>query len=198
MTDYRSPVTEIAFQLRHVAELDALTALPGFEHAEPALVEGMLEEAGRFFDELIAPTTRAGDTAGSTLEPDGAVVTAPGFADAYGRLVASGWGAVGFPEEYGGGGFPWVVHLAITDMLMAANLAFSLCPTLTHGAVDAMLQFASEEQKETYLRPMIAGEWTGTMNLTEPEAGSDVGALTTRAVPADDGSWLLTGQKIYI
>ncbi len=103
-----------------------------------------------------------------------------------------------FPVEYGGGGFPWLVGIAMQEMMTAANMAFSLCPLLTQGAIDMLVHYGDEQQRETYLPKMVTGEWTGTMNLTEPQAGSDVGALTTRAVPADDGTWRITGQKIFI
>ncbi len=198
MTTYRSPVDEIRHTLRHVADLESVSALAGFEHSDQATVDGLLEEAGRFFDEVFAPLNRDGDLVGSVRNDDGSVTTPPGFVDAYRRYVEAGWSTVGAPVEHGGGGFPWLVNLALQDMMTAANFSFSLCPILTQGAIDALLHFGTEQQKETYLRKMVTGEWTGTMNLTEPEAGSDVGALTAKAVPADDGSWRISGQKIYI
>ncbi len=198
MTAYRSPLDDIRHTLRHAADLASVTALDGFEHSDEATVDGLLDEAGRFFDEVFAPLNRDGDLIGSVLNEDGSVTTPPGFDDAYRRYVEAGWSTVGAPPEHGGGGFPWIVNLALQDMMTAANISFSLCPLLTQGAIDALLHFGTEAQKETYLRKMVTGEWTGTMNLTEPEAGSDVGALTAKAVPADDGSWRISGQKIYI
>ena len=118
-----------------------------------------------------------------------------GFARAYARYVQAGWAGVPFPAEYGGGGFPWLVAIAMQEMMTAANMAFSLCPLLTQGAIDMLLHYGSEEQREVYLPKMVTGEWTGTMNLTEPQAGSDVGALTTKAVPAGDGTWRITGPE---
>ena len=126
------------------------------------------------------------------------MVTPDGFPKAYQRYVEAGWPAVPFPPEYGGGGFPWLVGIAMQELMTAANMAFSLCPLLTQGAIDMLLHHGSEDQRELYLPKMVTGEWTGTMNLTEPQAGSDVGALTTRADPSDDGTWRISGQKIFI
>jgi alkylation response protein AidB-like acyl-CoA dehydrogenase len=148
-------------------------------------------------EQLIAPLNRSGDVQHSRWEA-GSVTTPDGFRDAYQQYVAAGWGGVPFPADYGGGGFPWLVGVAMQDIMTAANLSFSLCPLLTQGAIDMLLHHGSEEQKELFLPKMVSGEWTGTMNLTEPQAGSEVGALTTKAVPADDGSWRITGQKIFI
>ncbi len=181
-----------------MADLDALASLPGFEHADPELVDGLLDEAARFFAEVVAPTNRDGDTTGAVHNADGSVTTAPGHAKAYERYVDAGWGGLGFPEEHGGGGFPWLLVIALQEMLTAANMSFSLCPLLTQGAIEALIDHGSEIQQEIYLRRMVTGEWTGTMNLTEPQAGSDVGALTTKAEPAEDGTWRITGQKIFI
>src|SRR5262245_5204014 len=186
------------FVLEHVTDLGALSNLPGYQHADPETVFGVLEEAGRFFSEQFAPLNRVGDRQHSRRNDDGSVTTPAGFAKAYRRYVEAGWPAVQFPAEYGGGGFPWLVGVALQEMITAANMAFSLCPMLTQGAVDMLLHFGTEEQRERYLPRMVTGEWTGTMNLTEPQAGSDVGALTTRATPNDDGSWRITGQKIFI
>jgi alkylation response protein AidB-like acyl-CoA dehydrogenase len=198
VSDYAAPLTDMRFVLEHVVDLDGIAALPGFEHADAETVAGLMEEAGRFFAEQFAPLNRVGDVQHSRRNTDGTVSTPEGFAKAYQLYVDAGWPAVPFPPEYGGGGFPWLVGVAMQEMMTAANMAFSLCPLLTQGAIDMLLHYGSEEQKETYLPKMVTGEWTGTMNLTEPQAGSDVGALTTRAVPADDGSWRINGQKIFI
>ena len=198
MSDYRPPVSDLCFVLEHVVDYPSVAALPGFEHADLETVRGLLDECGAFMAKVIAPTNRAGDTVGAQRNADGSVTLPPGFVDAYRKYVDSGWGSIPFPEEFGGGGFPHTVGLAIQEMMQSANMAFSLGPLLTQGAIDALLHYGSEEQKARYLPKMITGEWTGTMNLTEPQAGSDVGAITTRAVANDDGSYAITGQKIYI
>jgi len=198
MSDFRSPIADISFSLRHVADLDALAKLDGYEHADPELIDGLLEEAGRFFDEVVAPTNRDGDTVGTKLHDDGSITTAPGFAEAYAKLVESGWNGIGFPEEYGGGGFPQLLSTAVQEMTTTANMAFALGPLLSQGAIEAIMHHGDETQREIYLQKLVTGEWTGTMNLTEPHAGSDVGALTSKAEPADDGTWRIFGQKIYI
>ena len=198
MTYYHSPVDDVRFALRHIAGLDEVVAMPGFEHVEADFVDGLLDEAGRFMEEVIAPLNRDGDLIGSVRNDDGSVITPPGFAEAYGRYIDSGWGAIAFPPEYGGGGFPWMMNLAIHEFLTTACFSFGVCPMLSQGAADALIHLGTEAQKETYVRKMVSGEWTGTMNLTEPDAGSDVGALATKATPVGDGSYLLTGQKIFI
>ncbi len=198
MSDYAAPLEDMRFVLEHVTDVAALATLPGFEHADPETVAGVLEEAGRFFGEQLAPLNRTGDVQHSRRNADGSVSTPDGFAKAYQRYVEAGWPAVPFPPAYGGGGFPWLVGIAMQEVMTAANMAFSLCPLLTQGAIDMLLHYGDEAQREIYLPKMVTGEWTGTMNLTEPQAGSDVGALTTRAVPAEDGSWRITGQKIFI
>ncbi|HEY1530889.1 MAG TPA: acyl-CoA dehydrogenase [Galbitalea sp.] len=198
MSNYRPPVSDLAFVLEHVVGYPEIAAYPGYEHADLETVVGLLEEAGDFAASAIAPSNRIGDTEGAQHHPDNTVTTPAPFRQAYKELVDAGWGSVPFPEEFGGGGFPWTVGLSIQEMLGEANMAFALCPLLTQGAIDALLHYGSDEQKQTYLPKMISGEWTGTMNLTEPQAGSDVGALTTKAVPNGDGSFAITGQKIFI
>ncbi len=198
MTDYSAPLADMRFVLENIVDLHALSSLSGFEHAEPEMVHGILEESGRFFAQEFGPLNRVGDTQHSRRNADGTVTTPDGFRRAYERYVAAGWAGVPFPADYGGGGFPWLVAIAMQEMLTASNMGFSLCPLLTQGAIDMLLHYGSEEQREVYLPKMVTGEWTGTMNLTEPQAGSDVGALTTKAAPADDGSWRITGQKIFI
>ncbi len=197
MPDYRAPTTDMMFVLEHVADLAQLAQRPGFEHADPDTVAALLDEAARFVEEQLAPLNRLGDTEGLRVEGD-RVFHPDGFAEAYQRFVEAGWNGMSFDEAYGGGGMPWVVGLAVQEMLTASNMGFSLCPLLTQGAIDALSHHADETLQQTYLPKMVSGEWTGTMNLTEPQAGSDVGALTTRAVPAEDGTWRITGTKIYI
>ncbi|MGH9242913.1 MAG: acyl-CoA dehydrogenase [Acidimicrobiales bacterium] len=198
---YTPPLRDVTFVLDHLVELGRLSELPGFEHADPATVHGLLDEYGRFVADVMAPLDRVGDQQGSRLDPDtGSVTTPDGWIDAYRRYVEAGWGSVPFEPEHGGGGFPWVVGVAMQELLTSACMAWSLCPLLNQGAIDALSHHGTPEQQELYLRKMISGEWTGTMNLTEPEAGSDVGALRTKAVPSPtgDGSWRITGQKIFI
>jgi 3-(methylthio)propanoyl-CoA dehydrogenase len=197
MHDYAPPLRDIRFLLEHVTPLSALTELEDFSLVDPELVTGLLEEAGRFAAEAIAPTNREGDEHGAKLV-DGEVVTPDSFKRIYRQYVDAGWGAVQHPVRFGGGGFPLLVANAVKEMISSANLAFALGTLLTTGAVFASTRHASEEQQQTYLPKMVSGEWAGTMNLTEPQAGSDVGAITTRAEPARDGTYRITGQKIFI
>ena len=198
MTGYRAPVTDMRFTLEHVVGLESLTALDRFSHIDGDLLTGILDEAGRFAGEVIAPLSRIGDTVGSVRNADGSVSTPPGYREAYRRFVEAGWPAAGFPGEIGGGGLPWAVASAIQEMIITADMGFSLCPMLTYGTVDMIHLHGSDEQKAAYLEKLVTAEWSGTMVLTEPHAGSDVGALSTRAVRADDGTWRLTGTKIFI
>ena len=198
MADYRPPLTDITFLLDNLVDLDAVCDLEPYSHLDPDTIKAVLEENGRFVSEVIAPLNQIGDLQGSQHQPDHTVKTPDGFAEAYQAYVEGGWGAVPFEPAYGGGGFPWVVGTVMQEFISSANMAFSMCPLLTQGAIDMLRHHGSEEQREVYLPRMVTGEWTGTMNLTEPEAGSDVGALRTRAVPADDGSWRITGTKIFI
>lgn len=197
MDTYTAPLRDVRFVLEHIAPLADLTATEAFAHAEPDLVAGLLEEAGRFAASAIAPTNRDGDAEGARIV-DGGVVTPDSFKTAYGQFVASGWGALQHPAEFGGGAFPLTVANAVKEFMTSANMAFSLGPLLTTGAVYLMQHHCSPEQLGTYVPKMVSGEWAGTMNLTEPQAGSDVGAVTTKAVPAGDGTYRITGQKIYI
>ena len=198
MTDYRAPLDDIDFVLNRVCGLDRILGLPGYIEVDSGVVRELLAEAARFMEEKIAPLNRVGDVEGVIRHADGSVTTPSGFIEAYRSYVAAGWGAVPFDTGYGGGGFPWMVGVALQEIMTSANMAFSMCPLLTQGAIDAIMHHGSEEQKMTYLPRMITGEWTGTMNLTEPDAGSDVGAVRTRAVRRADGSYLITGTKIYI
>ncbi len=198
MSAFRSPTADIAFILEHVVDYDAVALLPGYEHADLETVSEILDEAGNFMAEVVAPTNRAGDLEGSKLNSDGTVTTATGFKEAYSAYVDAGWGSVPLPEEFGGGGFPRTIGLALQELMATANIAFALAPLLTQGAIEALLHYGSDEQKQQWLPKMVTGEWAGTMNLTEPHAGSDVGALTTKAVKRDDGTYGITGQKIFI
>lgn len=198
MTDFRPPVADLTYALKHVVGYERIAELPGFEHADYDTVTEILEEVGGFMAEVVAPTNRAGDVEGARLNADGTVTTPTGFPEAYAAYVDAGWGSVPLPEEFGGGAFPRTVGLAIQELMMEANMAFSLAPLLTQGAIEALLHYGSDEQKQAWLPKMVSGEWAGTMNLTEPHAGSDVGALTTKAVKRPDGTYGITGQKIFI
>ncbi|MEL6985274.1 MAG: acyl-CoA dehydrogenase family protein, partial [Actinomycetota bacterium] len=188
MTSYTPPLTDIGFVLEHVVDLEGVLAADRFDGIDAATVTTVIGEVGRFLAEEVAPTNRDGDQIGAKRTEDGRVVTPDSFTRAYEQWVASGFGAMPFDPEFGGGGFPWVSAIAVQEMLTSANMAFSLCSLLTQGAIDALQHHGSDEQKAMYLPKMLTGEWTGTMNLTEPQAGSDVGALTTRAEPVGDGS----------
>ena len=204
MADYRVPLDDIRFVLTRIAGLGELATYEGFEHAEPELVFSVLEECARFMENEVAPLNRIGDEQGSVWHPAegddscNTVTTPDGFIDAYEAYVEAGWGGVPFPEAYGGGGFPWLVGLAMQEMLTASNESFSMAPLLTQGAIDALLEHGDETQRETFLPKMVTGEWAGTMNLSEPQAGSDVGAQRTRAERQDDGTYRITGTKVWI
>ena len=198
MSRYVPPLEEHNFVLNHVAGLEEISKLNGYQHADPATVATILEEAGRFFTEVIEPLNRTGDEQGSTLDESGQVHTPEGFGDAYRKLVESGWPAAHLPADWGGGGLPYVVGVVIQEMFKTANMAFSLAGMLTQGAVEAVHIHGTDEMRGLYLEKLVSGEWTGTMNLTEPEAGSDVGALRTKAVRQDDGTYRIFGTKIFI
>ena len=197
MSEYSAPIDDMMFVLEHIADLDGLAAYEQFEHADLDTAAALLDEAGRFMSAEVAPLNVPGDQQG--LGFDEGVITHPdGFGDTYRKFVGAGWNGMAFDPDFGGGGMPWCVGLAVQEMLTSASMAFSLCPLLTQGAIDALLHHADETLQQTYLPKMISGEWSGTMNLTEPHAGSDVGALTSRAEPRPDGSYLITGTKIFI
>ena len=198
MAGYVPPLRDIRFVLEQLVDLDGLSKLEAFGHADPETVFGVIEESSRFMADVVGPLNRVGDTAGSTLDGDGQVTTPPGFREAYRQYVEAGWGAVPFPPEFGGGGFPWLVTVVMQEMMTSASMGFSLCPLLTQGAIEMLTQHGSPGQQTTFLGKMVSGEWTGTMNLTEPQAGSDLGLVRAKAVPADDGTWRITGQKIFI
>jgi len=198
MSGYQPRLDDMMFSLTKVAGLESISKLEGYQHADPETVGTILEEAGRFFSAVIAPLNHVGDQQGSVLTEAGSVRTPDGFKEAYRKYVEAGWAAVHMPEEWGGGGLPYVIGVAIQEMFKTANMAFALAPTLTHGAVEALHQHGSDQLKSRYLEKLVTGDWAGTMNLTEPEAGSDVGALRTRAVRQDDGSYRLFGTKIFI
>jgi alkylation response protein AidB-like acyl-CoA dehydrogenase len=193
---YAAPIQEMRFALDAIAGLPEIARLPGYEEATPDLVSAILAEAAKLAGEVIAPLNQPGDRQGSVFE-NGVVRTPDGFQNAYRQFVEGGWNALPFDPDFGGQGLPWALATAVQEMWQAANLSFGLCPLLTAGAVELLQAHGSDQQKTDYLAKMVSGEWTGTMNLTEPQAGSDVGALKTRAVPNGD-HYLITGQKIFI
>ncbi len=197
MNSYRAPVREMRFVMDEIAGLSEIAALPGFEEVTPDLADAVLEEAARFTGEVLAPLNRIGDQAGCTLTPAG-VSTPPGWSAAYKAFCEAGWNGIASPAEFGGQGLPDTLAIAVKEMVCSANLSFSLGPLLTTGAVEALLTCASDALKSTYLEKMISGEWTGTMNLTEPQAGSDLALIRSRAEPQADGSYRVFGQKIFI
>ena len=196
MPHYVPPIQDLQFVLTEVAELDQICALPGFADADPDLIGAILEEAGKFASEILAPLNRVGDTEGSRLEND-AVRTPEGWKEAYRRFTEGGWTSLLFDSQYGGQGLPRVVGAAVQEMWDAANMSFGLCPMLTQTAAEVISLAGTAEQKEIYLGRLVRGEWTGTMNLTEPQAGSDLSAVRTQAVAAKEGHYLLTAQKIF-
>ncbi|MDP6774479.1 MAG: acyl-CoA dehydrogenase family protein, partial [Rhodospirillales bacterium] len=196
MTPYEAPLADMRFVLGELAGLEEVAALPGLGEATPDLVDAVLEEAGRFGAEVLAPLNRVGDSEGCVFE-NGVVRTPSGFRDAYARFVEGGWNGVPLSPDYGGQGLPWLVSTAVSEIWNAANLSFALCPMLTQGAVELLSAHGSPEQKALYLPKLVEGTWNGTMNLTEPQAGSDLARLSTRAV-RDDGLYRITGQKIFI
>jgi len=198
VTAYTPPLRDIRYVLDHVTDFHDLLETELFDHVDAETVYMVLSEAGRWISDVVAPTNIEGDQIGAQFQADGTVAMPPSFHTAYQQYVQSGFGSIPFDPDFGGGGFPWVVGLAIQEMLTSANMAFSLCPLLTQGAIDALLHHGSSEQQAMYLSKMLSGEWTGTMNLSEPQAGSDVGAVATKAEPVGDGSYLLVGQKIWI
>jgi acyl-CoA dehydrogenase len=198
MDAYSPPLTDIDLVLSTLIDLPDLLAAPVFEGIDTGTVSAVLAGVGRFMAEVVAPTNRDGDTVGALCNDDGSVSTPESFRLAYHRYVESGFGSVPFDPEHGGGGFPWVIAIAIQEMLTSSNMAFALCPLLTQGAIDALTHHGTADQQARYLPRMVSGEWTGTMNLTESQAGSDVGAITARAEPVGDGTFRITGQKIFI
>jgi alkylation response protein AidB-like acyl-CoA dehydrogenase len=190
-------VTEQRFVLDQVVRIGQLAATDRFAAASDDVVDAVLEGAGAFAAGEWAPLNRIGDTVGAKWTPEG-VVMPDGFVQAYKDYVEGGWGTIGVPEEFGGQGLPFAIQTAVLDTLGSANMGFALCPTLTVGAIEALAHHGSPEQQALYLPHLATGEWTGTMNLTEPQAGSDVGALRAQATPRGDGSWSIKGTKIYI
>ncbi len=196
MVPYSAPIEDMRFVLNRLVGLDRIAALPGYEDATSELVDAVLEEAGKLASEVLAPINASGDREHSVLE-NGVVRTPKGFKAAYDQYRDGGWNAVPFEPEYGGQGLPWTVAFAVQEMWQASNMSFGLCPLLNQGAVELLQDHGTDRQKQVYLPKLISGEWTGTMNLTEPQAGSDVGAVRTKA-EKDGDVYRISGQKIFI
>jgi len=196
MSEYKAPIRDMQFVINELAGLEAVAALPGCEDVSADLVDQILEENGRFSTEVLSPLNHSGDVEGSTFS-NGAVRTPAGFKDAYRQFAEAGWNALQFPTQYGGQGLPKLIGTPVMEMWKSANMSFSLCPLLTTGAIEALLLRGSEEQKNLFLPKMVQGTWTGTMNLTEPQAGTDLGLLKSKAVREGD-HYRISGQKIFI
>lgn len=194
---YRAPIRELAFTLKAVAGIDRVAATGAFADFDDELMTAILEAAGEFSENVLAPLNRPGDLNGARYA-NGAVTAAPGFAEAYRQFAAGGWTGLSAPSEHGGQGLPKALELAAYETVHAANMAFGLCPMLSLAAIEALEAHGTEHQKATYLPKLVSGEWTGAMVLTEPHAGTDLGSLTSTAVPNGDGTYALTGQKIFI
>ena len=194
---FTPPTTEQRFVLEQVVRLPELAATDRFAAATPDVVDAVLDGAGQFAAGEWAPLAKVGDTVGARWTPDG-VVMPDGYRQAYRDYVEGGWGTIGVAEEWGGQGLPFALQTAVLETLGGANMGFALCPTLTVGAIEALAHHGSPEQQAAYLPKLATGEWTGTMNLTESQAGSDVGALRTQAMPRGNGQWAIKGTKIFI
>ena len=192
---YKAPIRDLLFSLESAAEFGRLSAL--FPAADADTTAAVLNAAGALAGDVLAPLNRIGDTVGARLE-NGMVRTAPGFPAAYKEFAQGGWNGLSAKTEHGGQGLPKALEVAVFEMIQASNMAFGLCPMLTLAAIESLTTHGTDRQKALYLPKLVSGEWTGTMNLTEPQAGSDLGAITTRAVPEAKGGYRLTGEKIYI
>ncbi len=197
MSEYLAPLKDIRFVMQDLAGLDQIASLPGFEEATPDVVDAILDEAAKFAGGILSPLNQAGDQDGARWK-DTVVTTTPGFKEAYRQFVDNGWNALGCDPEFGGQGLPRLLATAVSEMWKASNHAFSLCPMLTQGAIEALMIAGSDEQKAAYLPNLVSGEWAGTMNLTEPSAGSDLAAVRSRAELVGDGTYRIFGQKIFI
>ena len=194
---YLAPVKDMLFAMEHLAHIDQVAQLPGFEDAGLETAQAVLEECAKLCEGVVAPLNMSGDLHPSTFK-DGAVTTAPGFKEAFEQYVQGGWQGLQHPADFGGQGLPKTIGAACVEMLNSANLSFALCPLLTDGAIEALITAGSDELKAIYLEKLVTGEWTGTMNLTEPQAGSDLAMVRTKAEPQGDGSYKVFGTKIFI
>jgi alkylation response protein AidB-like acyl-CoA dehydrogenase len=198
MPRYSAPTRDTRFIINEMLDLASYGDLPGFEMASPDVTDAVINEGGKFCAEVLAPLNQSGDQEGCTRHEDGSVTTPKGFKEAFDQFREAGWGTLSQPEEFGGQGMPHVLGFAFEEFVSSANQAFGMYPGLTNGAVSALLAKGSQEQKEKYLPKMISNEWTGTMNLTEPHCGTDLGMIRTKAEPQADGSFAITGTKIFI
>ncbi|MDB5558038.1 MAG: acyl-CoA dehydrogenase, partial [Enterovirga sp.] len=198
MPSYRAPVEDVKFILGDVLAIERYSNLAGFGEASPDVIDAILEEAAKLCEQVIAPLNLPGDQEGCTRQPDGSVTTPKGFKEAYRAYVEGGWMGLSAPAEFGGQDLPHTINTVMQEFISSANLAFGMYPGLTQGAIAALVVHGSAEQKTRYLPNMVEGTWTGTMNLTEPHCGTDLGLLKTKAVPNGDGSYANTGTKIFI
>jgi len=198
MPTYKAPVGDVMFLLSDVFHIERYNNLPGFADATPDLLEAVLGEAAKFCEDVLTPLNRTGDKEGCKRHDDGSVTTPKGFKDAYKRLTEGGWIGASAPVEFGGQGLPMALTQSVSEFLCSSNMAFAMYPGLTQGAAAAIFVHGSPEQKQLYLPKLISGQWTGTMNLTEPQCGTDLGLVRTRATRQDDGSHKITGTKIFI
>jgi alkylation response protein AidB-like acyl-CoA dehydrogenase len=198
MPTYKAPVDDVLFLLNDVFHIERHNNLPGFADASPDLVEAILSETGKFCEEVLTPLNRVGDKEGCKRHDDGSVTTPKGFKEAYKQIVEGGWVGLSAPTEFGGQGLPTTLSVIVNEFMCSANMAFGMYPGLTQGAIAALIKHGTPEQKTAYLPKMIEGRWSGTMNLTEPHCGTDLGLLRTKAVKQDDGSYKITGTKIFI
>ncbi|MBV2216697.1 MAG: acyl-CoA dehydrogenase family protein, partial [Diaphorobacter sp.] len=194
---YTAPVKDMLFAIEHLARIDQVAQIPGFEDAGLDTAAAVLEECAKFNEGVVAPLNVVGDEKPSWFK-DGAVTTTPGFKEAFSQFAEGGWQGLQHPADFGGQGLPKTIGAACVEMLNSANLSFALCPLLTDGAIEALLTAGSDELKATYLEKLVTGEWTGTMNLTEPQAGSDLALVRTKADPQPDGTYKVFGTKIFI
>ncbi len=197
MSNYVAPLKDMQFVINELVGLREIAAIPAFAEVSGDLVEQVLGEAGKFGAEVLAPLNRIGDTHPATLD-DGVVTTPPGFKEAYARFVEAGWNGLAGEAEFGGQGLPHIVAMPVAEIWNSANMAFCLCPMLTSGVLEALRKQGSDDLRKRFLPKLTTGAWTGTMNLTEPQAGSDLAAVRTRAVPQPDGTYKISGQKIFI
>ena len=198
MPTYTAPTRDTRFLVNELLDLASYGNLPGFEMASPDVTDAVITEGGKFCAEVLAPIIQSGDQEGCTRHEDGSVTTPKGFKEAFNQFREAGWGTLAQPEEFGGQGLPHVLGFVMEEFISSANQAFGMYPGLTNGAISALIAKGTQEQKEMYLPKMVSGEWTGTMNLTEPQCGTDLGMIRTKAEPKGDGSYSITGTKIFI